>query len=258
MSETLHSLIPEYLQEQLSETDKQALRQRAATDPAFSAELDFQKKAAQAVRDAEYLRLKKMLRDEDALLKKSEKHAGATGRTVHLNSWKRYAAAAAMIAVCFSGWWLFVRETPQKMFAAAFTPYENVLSDEYGGPTERETVKLINDVEQAFLDLKDKKYPLAAASFERLVGTKNDPRFKFWQAQALAADDKADVAIPLLENFTADPKSTFYGAAHWYLALAYLQAGDAANAKNWLEKLVADPLIFERKKEAAELLGKLK
>lgn len=260
MKPSLQLLIPEHLQGLLSEADELAILERAAADPDFANELDFQKKAAQAIRDVEYLRMKKILRDEDALLNKNTKNDEAPvagGRTVPMNNWKRWAAAAAIAALTFSGWWLFLRQTPEKLFALEFKPYENILADEYG-LTERADIKAMADVERAFFQLKEKKYALAAAEFEHLVGAKKDPRFQFWQAQALAADGHPEAAISLLKNFVADPKSTLYGAAHWYIALSYLRAGDEANARNYLEKVVSDPLIFERKKEAAALLEKLK
>ena len=263
MTESLKTLIPEFLQDQLSDADKNAIRSQAATDKLFSEEIEFQKKAAQAIRDAEYLRMKKILQHEDKLEKQAESDAkesvnGKKNDTKFalLTNWKKYAVAALFATVCFSGWWLFLRQTPEKLFVAEFKPYENILANEYG-MVERDEMKAKTEVDQAFFDLKQRKYAIAAAEFDHLAAGKTDPRFKFWQAQALAADGQSGSAISILKKFADDPKSPFFGAAHWYIALAYLRVGDSPNAKNWLEKITGDPAIFERKKEAAELLKKL-
>ncbi len=229
-----------------------------ATDAAFAAEVEFQKMAAEAVRAAERLRLKNLLREEDRLMDGGPaKKIPATARVVRLNPIRYWAAAASLIAVAFCGWWLFLRETPEKLFATEFSPYENILTHQYPTLAQRETAMVKTDVGEAFSLLETQKYPEAAAAFAALAASKNEPRFRFWQGQALAAGGKTKEALDLFAPFAADSKSEFYSAAHWNIALAHLRAGDKVNARNWLEKIGSDPLVIEKKEEAAALLRKL-
>lgn len=258
MEEKEYTQIERHLNNRLSAADREALEKRAAADPELADELAFQTEMAAAVRHAEYDRLKNLLREDDQLLH-AENPASAkkTGRVVG-SSFGRWAmAAAAMLVLGVGGWWLFLRETPQKLFTDNFVAYENVLAEELGGLLVRGKSKPENPIDEAFWNLDEKNYPLAADQFARLVIEKKEPRLTFWQGQALAAAGQKTEAIRLLEPFATDSKSPLYGAAHWYLALAFLNANDLPNAKIWLTKIGADPLADEFKTKAADLLKKL-
>lgn len=260
MEEKDFTQIELHLQNRLPATDRQAFEKRAATDPEFADELAFQTEVAAAVRHSEFARLKNLLREEDRqMLAENPASQKKEGRIVTSPFGRRWAAAAAaaVFVLAFGGWWLFLRETPERLFAQNFEAYPNVLADKYGSLKTRGGPKPSNPVDEAFWNLEAKNYALASDQFADLADEKKDADLTFWQGQALAADGKKEEAVRILEPFATNSESMFYGAAHWYLALAFLNADDVPNAKIWLEKITTDPLAAERKKEATALLKKL-
>ena len=253
MEEKDFTQIERLLQGKLTAADQAAAKQKATADPVFADELAFQTQVARVVVFEENERLKNLLRADDAQLQATEK---PTARIVPFRV-SRLAAAAVFALLIFGAWWIFLRQTPEKLFAASFKPYENVLFDEYGGLTERGENQSKTPIDQAFSDLKTKNYAAAANEFSKLASEKSDARFHFYEAQSLAADGKTQEAIALFQPFATDKNSIFYGPANWNIALAHLKNGDAANAKNWLTKITTDSSLNYKKKEAAALLEKL-
>ncbi len=93
----------------------------------------------------------------------------------------------------------------------------------------------------AFEDYQLGRYAEAVARFE--AGTANPttgPAYNFYYALSLMATGQHTQAIPLLEPLAAETMTTgLKQPAEWYLALAYLDSGQTAEAQSRLERIAA-------------------
>jgi predicted Zn-dependent protease len=172
------------------------------------------------VRDAfaygEAGRLKQLLRDE-------EKDLGSTG---NFSVWVRRAMAAA--AVLLPLIWYFGGSTDP--YDAAFSTYENNLAA-MGAATDLE-----QKVAAASAAYDQKDYPTAATRLGQLAAEYPDqPRFAFYQANALMAAKRYTDAVPVLEQLVRDNQPPYSIEAQWYLGLAQWKLGKKNEALSALK-----------------------
>ena len=109
---------------------------------------------------------------------------------------------------------------------------------------------------QAFTLYEKGQYAEAAKDIGRLIIDHPDKQdLKFYQAISLLASGDHVQSIRLLKECTEEPFQELHQRSPWYLALAYLKAGDKEEARHWLQRTL---LIDELHKEpAGKLLQKI-
>lgn len=113
-----------------------------------------------------------------------------------------------------------------------------------------------SEINQAFTLYEKGQYAEAAKDIGRLIIDHPDKQdLKFYQAISLLASGDHLESIRLLKECTEEPFQELHQRSPWYLALAYLKAGNKEEARPWLQRtLLVDEL---HKKPAEELLQKI-
>lgn len=172
--------------------------------------------------------------------KKVEKSGGgATVRRLR----RLYAVAAAILLLVAAGfWWITNQQTTdnEALYAEAFSPYANELSDRTMGGSDGPSATADEQLEVASLAYDRRDYAAAATAFAAYLN--NAPASapesaKLYYGISLLGAGKAGEAIPLLQQLSAN--ANYADAASWYLALAQLRDGQIIAARQGLEKLAA-------------------
>ena len=135
----------------------------------------------------------------------------------------------------------------------------------YNKKNQAETDEMVTLQKTALYDAKldealklyhDGKYAEAINSFEEVlkIDDANDEA-NFYAAVSYLAINNADEALSKLKKLENKKSSTYYEAALWYEALAYVQKGEKKEAGNILDKVIR--LDGEYRIKAEELLRKL-
>ncbi len=113
------------------------------------------------------------------------------------------------------------------------------------------------EINHAFTLYEKGQYAEAAKDIGRLTIDHPDKQdLKFYHAISLLASGDYVQSIRLLKECTEEPFQELHQRSPWYLALAYLKAGDKEEARHWLQRTM---LVDELHKEPAEeLLQKIK
>ena len=248
MNEQDFTLLNDYFNGQLSPSDAQQVRERAAADPDFSQEFSlrqemeaFPRRAAQRRAFTDTL----VAVEKDFFRENAAENSQAPPRmTVKIN-WGRRLAVAATVLLLISAYWFFSQPaTPEYRQYAQHAP----LSLTVRGVADQS----ISDAEKAFAA---KDYAGALAPLERILTA--DPGNI--TAQLYKGICLLELGRPAEARATwvtiANGQSALRSEAEWYIALSYLKEKNYAACKTALQNIESGA---DRYKDAEALLKKLK
>ncbi|SFU20184.1 hypothetical protein SAMN04489724_0262 [Algoriphagus locisalis] len=210
-------LIDGYLSNSLTALQKQEFNKLMSEDQQFAEEVAFHEKMKVAIRLEERERLKARFNTLDP-------------QSNTKKMW--WYAAAAILFFGIMGWWgsaQFSRDS-ENLYYSYFEPYPNVVE-----PIVRSDAEQSGLSAQAFAWYEKGEYEKANDAFATLFEENQKAADLFYQAISLMALDRSAEAIPLLEQ--QKEEDSFYEAAQWYLALAYLKEGQESQARFCLERV---------------------
>ncbi|PHS67478.1 MAG: hypothetical protein COB12_03370 [Flavobacterium sp.] len=229
------TLLENYFQNKLSASELENFHELVKTDSTFKNEFEFQKNIKLAFRNENRASLKKEFQKIDAKKKLS---------------WASKFLAAASVALLFSiGTYYYSSNSlnPQKVFAANFKPYPNVIHPVVRGNENSTTI------ENAFVFYENKNYNSFIETIENTNFKNKD--YNFYLANAYLATGNTEKSITLLKKYVNNSKPTYKNDANWYLGLSYLQNKDTETAKMYLQKVVESSSFLSNK--AKKLLALL-
>ena len=214
--------------------EENALFEAALADPEFQAEWALRWDLHQAF----VAEGRTALRAELQALDAQHFPAAPVRRLAWLRSPWTWAAAAAVVLLAAFAILRFPRPSvaPEALFAAHFKPYPNTIA-----VIPRDEGELRDPIALAMDAYQRGDYPAAVAAFDAMPSTRRRPDLQFYRNLSLLADGRSQEAIMGLAALATQPDHAFVRETHWYLALAYLQAGEAEAARPWLEKVAANP-----------------
>ncbi len=239
-------LIDRYIQGMLTTSEKEDFDSLVATDADFREEVEIIKNLHLVAGAEDRENLKKTMAHFEA------KIADKETPVVALFTYKKFLIAASI--ALFIGIGIYSLLTPfgsdtNELYAAHFEPYRNVVTPIVRGENDRDKEVI------AFIAYENKEYTTAANQFARLYEETQKSYFLLYQANALLAADKAQVAIPILEQHLK-LNDSFKEKSMWYLALAHLKSNNTNASIDLLKELAVKKAAF-KKEEAAVLLKEL-
>jgi hypothetical protein len=239
-----YTILDDYFNGLLSETEREAVRQRVAKDPDFAAAFDLRQRMEQWV-SAEPLRQKVQdlttgLGEEFFVPAQDEAPLRVLKKPT---LWVRRALlAAATVALLVVAWQ--VMQSKQDLYAA----YAQHTTPEL---TTRGTLDETQAAaERAF---EQKAYDQALASFQTLRRTDDQPLYQLYEAICLIELRRPAEARLLLQP-VSNGLSALSGEAQWYEALSYLRENNRITAGEVLARITPDNARYRK---AQELLRKL-
>ncbi|MFK7922839.1 MAG: hypothetical protein AB8H47_12820 [Bacteroidia bacterium] len=245
----LEEQIDAYLNGRLSDVDRKTFETQIAQDPQLAEEVALQQEATQL-----------LLADRQRAYKTQLKSVAAktkTATTINMTetpvvalwqrNWVRVAAAIALlIGLGFILWPSTTVSYPQ-MAEAYFEPYPDRLQIRGGDSTT-----LVQEALQAY---NQQDYQTVVNTLEKL--SPEDSQYllgQLYRANAYLAMKEPAPAIDILDDVYALEQSAISEITAWYLALAYLQNDQAAEAKAVLTGIAKDEASVYRER-AQEILG---
>lgn len=231
-------LIEQYFSGNISEEGFLQLKTLLEEDEVFKREFYSQLEIQQTIAQEKQTPLKERLKKLDQ-------------NSVRKTNWYRYAAAAAVVLVAIGLLFYFAQPNYEKLYAANFEPYPNVIA-----PTVRDNGKdEENEVATAFSYYDNRRYADASAAFEKLYQTNGEDYALFYRSVSLMATGRIQKGIAALENHTWKEPDNYQTIAQWYLGLGYLKLRNKEKASAHLEKAAATANPMGR--QATKLLQKL-
>ncbi|WP_149274997.1 tetratricopeptide repeat protein [Pareuzebyella sediminis] len=252
------TLLEKYLQDKLNEPEWQEFNDLLKSDPDFRAEAEFQMDVRRAITTEEDENFMNILADFETEARVAEQRTASTEEQTEAHREapktksfpKKWLVAASIALLAGLTYFFTANQTanPHDLFTENFVPYRNVTHPITRG---EET----NDAKnQAFLAYSKGNYQEALPLFTALYTSAKEPYYLFYKANALIQLNRAEEAIPLLqEHLQTDDSLT--DKSTWYLAMAYLQLEDTKKAKEALKKVVE--MNTYKAKEAKQLLEEL-
>ncbi|WP_026953599.1 tetratricopeptide repeat protein [Algoriphagus vanfongensis] len=228
-------LIDGYLSNTLTALQKQEFDKLMSEDRQFAEEVAFYEKMKLAIRLEEREKLKARFN----ILEQPSNNR---------KTW--WYAAAAMLVLGIMGWWGLTQFSlnPENLYYSYFEPYPNIVE-----PIVRSDAEQSGLSAQAFEWYEKGEYEKASEAFATLHEEHQAAADLFYQAISLMALDRSAEAIPMLKQ--QKEEDSFYEAAQWYLALAYLKEGQESQARSCLERVRdADGFLSS---QAIDLLNEL-
>ncbi|MEE9349446.1 MAG: tetratricopeptide repeat protein [Flavobacteriaceae bacterium] len=236
-------LINKYLGKELSSTEEVLFNELLKSDAVFKEELTFQTNLKKAI----------SAHDDDVfknILTRAESEHQQQKVIPLKRSFTKWMAAASIIFVLGFSYMLMQNNTTSTndLFATNFEPYRNVIAPIVRGEEQKD------EKSKAFLAYEKGEYEVSVLLFSKLYKITNEPYYLFYQANALLKLERADEAIPLLQEHLKT-NDTLTQKTNWYLALAYLKAKETDKAKETLRKVVSEKSY--KNKDAVKLLQEL-
>lgn len=224
MTPELLEHIESYLQDNLSELERDAFEQELKSNAALRQEVDDQRVILLAIQESS------LRTSMDQMHEKLEAQNNGVTRLPD-RRWIKYSIAASIaVLVGFVGIMLSRKQNPNdQLFAAHFTP-------DPGLPT---TMSASNNYEffNAMVSYKQGDYQKAIGVWETLLKEKpSNDTLNYFIGVAHLANDNEEEAISFLQWAAQHPESAFYKEVYHYLGLAHLKNGDKENALVTLKK----------------------
>lgn len=236
------TLLEKYLLGELSQEELREFNTLLENDPEFKEEFEFQTDVKRAVTAEE---------DEDFMKMLSDFDAEGIDEKPRTKSFPTKWLVAASIALLAGFTYFFMANqsiSTQELYAQNFEPYRNVVHPIVRG---EEGVDLKT---KAFSAYQTGDYEKAFLLLTELSATDKESHNLFYRANSLIQLNRAEEAIPLLQEYMG-AKDTLSDKSTWYLAMAYLQLDDMANAKKTLNSVVEEGTY--KVTEAQKLLEEL-
>lgn len=241
-----------YLQDELPERERKAMDEALLSDTLLAGAMEAleEKLSREAIDDASLDKLTTAFR----AAQKARKQESKASSTVYISipQIRRYAA---IVVIFLAVGWLLPRyiggeASPQELFAENFQPYEDVISARSGAEGD-EWLK------EAMEHYNAQAYEDALAGFDKVI--QSDPGAAFamlYAAISAMKMEQSQQAISYLQALEALNNPILKDVGSWYLALAYLQKEDKAQAEKLLEQLAEGSSAYQD--QAADLLDRLR
>lgn len=146
------------------------------------------------------------------------------------------------------------RSDGEELYADNFEPYV----DESMSVTSRADEDNLTPYEKFQLSYTDKNYNEAIEAFKKLsTSLQQNDNIRFFQANALMAENHISEAIVILNEIVNNPKAAYKTEALYCLAMCDVKNGKFESARNKLLKYTEQPRA-EQKQKAASILAGLK
>lgn len=247
MNEQDWTLINAWFDGQLSDSDRQAAEQRAATDPAFADGVALRRQMdgwlkAQPGREALHQTLQGL---GDEFFTSTTAATPLPDPVLKISFARRWmAVAATLIVLCVAAWWLL---RPTASLYEQYAMHAPLQLTQRGN-----TQALVTAAESAF---RQKNYTEAASNLRQLLDQQTDNNtarlyLGICQIEINQTSDALNTLAPLAQGNTA-----LRADAIWYSALAHIKAGNQAAARDFLNQINSGD---EHAQQARELLEKMK
>jgi len=236
------TLLEKYMLGELSKEERQEFDTLLENDPEFKEEFEFQTDVKRAVTAEE---------DEDFMKMLSDFDAEAIDEKPRTKTFPTKWLVAASIALLAAFTYFFTSNhsiSTQELYAQNFEPYRNVVHPIVRGEEGADLKS------KAFSAYQTGDYEKALTLLTELSATDKEPYNLFYRANALIQLNRAEKAIPLLQEHIG-LKDELSEKSTWYLAMAYLQLDDKENAKKMLKLVVKEGAY--KVEEAQQLLEEL-
>ena len=245
MTEDLDQLIEDYLNKNLSETDRQNLEQKLSEDQELAAMVKDLQSIEQGLHAVGMDQLSKDMRGWEQELKLDHSYSGG---------WKKYLAVAAVITlILVPAVFLFTDKNPtsEELFIAYYEPYEEMLTSR--GNSVDSLGMLLADGMDAY---NRGAYKLCSELLESYLAQQPEAhRVALYLGIAQLEINQQQSAESNFKRAQLDP--SFKQQAQWYQALSYLKFKDRDKARDVLTAIAGSENHY-RKSEAERLLNDLK
>ena len=159
------------------------------------------------------------------LSKDSPQKSQSKVRFLHLKK----IAAAAIVIIAISNFWLFNKSSNEKLYDTFFSPDPGLATTMSGNSNF--------EFYDAMVNYKHGDYKVAISKWKAIhnIKPKNDT-LNYFLGVALMANNNESEAIAYLEKATKSSHTSFKNDAYYYLGLAYLKEGAIEKAKSSLEQ----------------------
>lgn len=216
LDRTTFEAIEAYVLDRMAPEVRAAFEQRLAAEPALRAEVELQRESMLAI---ELGGLERMLRQagREAGAAAPEDSAGGAWRT-----YVRYAAVLALLIG--AAWWALLPPANERLFAQHFEA-DPGLPVEMGATDDPVFA-------EAMVSYKEGRYADARTRWEQALHQHpGNDTLQYYAGSAALAGGDAEAAIAHLLPVANDEATVFRDRARWYLFLAYVRTGRAAEAK---------------------------
>ncbi|MDK2771566.1 MAG: tetratricopeptide repeat protein [Flavobacterium sp.] len=235
------TLLTNYFEGTLTETEKTLFTEELEKDAEFKAEFEFQKNVKAAIKLEERKNLKAKLNalENQRTSKKTKK-----------SSTRWVSIAASFIVFISVGYWLFISENSNdSLYKNYYETFPNVEA-----PIVRGSVS--DDIKsKAFYVYDSKQYEEALRLFSEIYEKDKDDYALFYKGLALMELERFPEAVTVFEGYQTKPNSAFNSYVKWYLALSYLKTNEMEKSKSLANELTKNENPFQN--QAKELLRDL-
>ncbi len=250
-------LFEQYLNDQLSQTDRAAFDKKLKNNDQFKESFELHVDAVRTIKSERNKELKSFFQNIEKEEKEPrQKHdtpaikkTGPTKGKI-FNITKFISSIAAAIAIIVAATFLFQPSSSTDYADQYFSPYPNAIVK-----IERSTPSP-SPLQEAMRIYQAEKYPQAITLFEAYLKEDADPRVRLYLAISLLAEGQTDKALTQFEALSQLEDFEYEEVNTWYLALSHLKENNEAKAKTVLQSIVNKDQHF-KKKEAVEILNDL-
>lgn len=241
MNEELYISFESYLNNEMSQAEKELFEQRLNSDNQFRESFNLYKETTALLEnkfDSKTIDFKENLKS----ISKSHFSEKEEDKSRVINFKPFYYAIAASVVLAFGTWFMMMRETPEY---GDFNQHENAYFTERGS-----IIKNLRLAQNAF---NEKNYKGAIENFEIVLKDYDKPEVRFFYGISLLEENRyAEAEI----NFTTIQKGTsvYKDKATWYLALSKLKQNQFEACKNYIKQIPEDAEDYVK---AQKLLNKL-
>jgi tetratricopeptide (TPR) repeat protein len=242
-----YELIESYLANEMPEEQRRTFEEQLSKDKKLLKEIELNRELADLLGNEHLHRFLKAVHETDANWQLSPKEKKNT--LINMNARFILAIAASLAITIFTWQYFFVSvEDPaeKNLFSEFFEPYQMVLSQR----SEADIAGHAALVNQAVQEYANGNYSPAANAFQQLMDfNKENISYRFYFGLSLLGSNETREAIEIMEELLETRNHLFTEQSRWYLALAYISAGDESKAVDILRTIGPGQFQYAKSQE---------